>query len=613
MSNVKLALRGLRGESSTDVARRTGAFGVLSTDTDEEALAKMSDATYGPEVVTARGADASLGIRMDRIDDKVRLDGSDNVGIGDEALQSIDGGTLNLGIGPQAGRDMEAGDRNTFVGHGAGALAASGDDMTMVGTQAGNLRTGGSNATLIGSQANGNVAVNSIDCTHVGWQAGLNASGAENTTVGVKALLNGTGIRNVVMGAYAGGGVSDGQRCVFLGYNAAGAGIGHFNSADNAIAIGFGSYCTADSQVSLGNADVKEMLLGTVRTALVMSTQRNYFFGNSGNFDTDNGGCVAVGEAALRNANGALNATAVGDLAMQYHVSGNGCSAFGARALWNSTGCIDTTMVGNRAGASMTTGVGATGIGFRVLEFATESRDATGVGDSALWLYQGNGAVAVGYRAAEYTTGGDEGIYIGRAAGVNRADGERCVFVGAEAGSFPGAAVDPDDGVGAVSAGDRVIGVGYRALANTTGDDHVAVGDEAGLSITGGSGSIFIGSDAGNNGSQKVDAANAIAIGQGAFTTADNQAVLGNASITQTILRGELKVAPEVALPAGGSASVGIEATAAGLGVYFGSGAPTLSAAKGSLYMRSDGSGTNDRMYVNTDGGTTWTAVVTVA
>jgi hypothetical protein len=31
-----------------------------------------------------------------------------------------------------------------------------------------------------------------------------------------------------------------------------------------------------------------------------------------------------------------------------------------------------------------------------------------------------------------------------------------------------------------------------------------------------------------------------------------------------------------------------------------------------SLYMRSDGSGVNDRMYVNTDSGTTWTAVVTV-
>ncbi len=39
----------------------------------------------------------------------------------------------------------------------------------------------------------------------------------------------------------------------------------------------------------------------------------------------------------------------------------------------------------------------------------------------------------------------------------------------------------------------------------------------------------------------------------------------------------------------------------------------SVSAAKSSLYLRSDGSTTNDRMYVNTNGTTTWTAVTTVA
>ena len=48
------------------------------------------------------------------------------------------------------------------------------------------------------------------------------------------------------------------------------------------------------------------------------------------------------------------------------------------------------------------------------------------------------------------------------------------------------------------------------------------------------------------------------------------------------------------------------------LGITFGSGVPTLNAQKGSLYLRTDGTGTNDRMYVNTNGAATWTAVVTV-
>jgi hypothetical protein len=49
------------------------------------------------------------------------------------------------------------------------------------------------------------------------------------------------------------------------------------------------------------------------------------------------------------------------------------------------------------------------------------------------------------------------------------------------------------------------------------------------------------------------------------------------------------------------------------LGIYVGSGAPTISAGQGSLYIRTDGSSTSTRLYVNTDGGTTWTNVTTAA
>lgn len=66
------------------------------------------------------------------------------------------------------------------------------------------------------------------------------------------------------------------------------------------------------------------------------------------------------------------------------------------------------------------------------------------------------------------------------------------------------------------------------------------------------------------------------------------------------------------AIPAGGTAGVGYSfSSTANFGVFFGSGTPTLAAAKGSLYLRSDGSGVADRMYVNTDGSTAWTAITT--
>lgn len=68
------------------------------------------------------------------------------------------------------------------------------------------------------------------------------------------------------------------------------------------------------------------------------------------------------------------------------------------------------------------------------------------------------------------------------------------------------------------------------------------------------------------------------------------------------------------AIPAGGAATTGfMVSSTANFGIFFGSSAPTLSAAKGSLYLRSDGTGTTDRAYINTNGTTTWTALTTVA
>jgi hypothetical protein len=66
-------------------------------------------------------------------------------------------------------------------------------------------------------------------------------------------------------------------------------------------------------------------------------------------------------------------------------------------------------------------------------------------------------------------------------------------------------------------------------------------------------------------------------------------------------------------LTAGGVAAFIGTNVAAGMGIYMGSGAPTVAAAKGSLYLRSDGSGTGDRAYINTNGSTTWTALTTAA
>jgi len=102
-----------------------------------------------------------------------------------------------------------------------------------------------------------------------------------------------------------------------------------------------------------------------------------------------------------------------------------------------------------------------------------------------------------------------------------------------------------------------------------------------------------------------------------AFVTrnANNLLVAGRlTNVGDWTVTGSMQALSATAIPAGGTAGAGVKIfSTSNFGVFGGSGAPTLSAAKGSLYLRSDGSGTGDRAYINTDGGTTWTALTTAA
>ncbi len=75
---------------------------------------------------------------------------------------------------------------------------------------------------------------------------------------------------------------------------------------------------------------------------------------------------------------------------------------------------------------------------------------------------------------------------------------------------------------------------------------------------------------------------------------------------------GNITADSDIAPVAGGAQAIQM-GTTAGFGVFFGSGAPTITAAAGSLYLRTDGSSVSTRAYINTTGSTTWTAITTAA
>ena len=95
----------------------------------------------------------------------------------------------------------------------------------------------------------------------------------------------------------------------------------------------------------------------------------------------------------------------------------------------------------------------------------------------------------------------------------------------------------------------------------------------------------------------------------GALTGPVTATTVTAASVSAT---GNVTADSGTAPAAGGMLAFQMSSTA-GLGIYVGSGAPTIAAAQGSLYIRTDGSSTSTRLYVNTTGSTTWTNVTTAA
>ena len=97
-------------------------------------------------------------------------------------------------------------------------------------------------------------------------------------------------------------------------------------------------------------------------------------------------------------------------------------------------------------------------------------------------------------------------------------------------------------------------------------------------------------------------------------TTATFGAATSVTSLAATTVSatGNVTADSATALVAGGASAFIATNTAVGMGMYIGSGAPTIAAAKGSIYLRSDGSSTSTRLYVS-DGSTTWIAVTTAS
>ncbi len=183
--------------------------------------------------------------------------------------------------------------------------------------------------------------------------------------------------------------------------------------------------------------------------------------------------------------------------------------------------------------------------------------------------------------------GSTSGFYVGSSSGTQLAINTASTFAG--------------DMINAQNAGNSLFRV--RSVS----------GAATGLGITGAAAAAGLAIavlSSGNNENLTFDAKGSGTISLGTVSTGN--IVLGRATTGVSLsVTGPLTAKSGTATTAagGGASPVGpaiLFSSTAGLGIYWGSGAPTsLVAAAGSLYIRTDGT-TNARIYQNTDGSTTW-------
>ena len=176
---------------------------------------------------------------------------------------------------------------------------------------------------------------------------------------------------------------------------------------------------------------------------------------------------------------------------------------------------------------------------------------------------------------------------------------------------------------GFVSAAGNVTGGNIRTAGLISATGNVTGGNIIGI-VAAGSNTITTSGNISGGNLIGIVAAGSNTITTTGNITGGNILTGGLVSATANITGGNIRTGGQVsatgnalflagtAVPVGGTAGAGIMmSSTTNLGVFFGSGAPTIAAAQGSLYLRTDGSSTSTRLYVNTTGSTTWTNVTT--
>ena len=522
----------------------------FTSDADENLIAgTCAGGTYDPSSGTA-----CFNIFLGSCAGKCITEGDYNVFLGDRAGCSNTTGGRNFFVGGSAGIANTTGQNNTFFGGFAGQENLSGTDNFFVGYTAGRCNTVGNYNTFLGAQAGTNNTTGSYN-NFIGQVAGMgNTTGSYNTMIGMGAgrCATVTGTDNTFFGRYAGKCASgSGCRNTFLGYFAGCVNttgdrnnfIGVFAGCKNTTGDNnnfIGRYAGIGNTTGSNNNMIGD---GAGRCAAVTG-ENNVFLGSC------TGKC-ASGSGGSNNS--------IGYEAGYCNTTGSNNNFIGMRAGCDNTTGGNNNFIGRVAGAANTTGSCNNMIGYGAGSDATitgshnnilgtfAGKDASGSGAhnflvgyyAGSTITTGSNNINIGCESGRCSTTGDNNTFIGRQTGKCTTTGTSNVFLGNNVGFanttgtkniYIGSGIADNavsscananiiigqnsakcisgncniilgcctTGGGATFTGDHNFIAGYCAgKLQTTGDNNLIIGQNAGLTNTGSS-NVMLGTSAGN-------------------------------------------------------------------------------------------------------------------
>jgi len=495
------------------------AMGVDTLNSISGALS-IGDTAYGSKALTSLTTNSSY-----------------NSAFGYNTLSLLSSGSNNnTAIGYNSGSSQTSYTQCTFLGSGADTNTGSLSNTTAIGygaiaTQSNQIMLGNSSITSVvpGASAALGTSGNPWDSATIGTSGSSAINIATGTSSATVNLATGSGGSTLNLGFGSGFtvdpsgnvGISTGVGVSILGIQSQSANyiqIGQDSTTtitELAGTINIGIRNTPNT-INIGTAAARTIGIGFVGATTVTSSTLNLSAGslniatcNNGNINiqTTGGGTYSV-NIGTSNTTTSLIGTA------NINTTGSAATNIG------TTSYSGTISIGN---ASSTTSL------LGIANINTSGSAATNIG---IGSYSGTISIGNYVGPSTFFTNGlmTGNVYSNATTNHNVGLGQGC-FVNLTSGTYATAL-----GISSLinlTSGNYNTACGYNGLSGvTTGSHNLGVGFQAGQTLTTGSNCVIIGSDSDVS---STSSSNRIALGQGITVSNDNQAVIGNTSITSII------------------------------------------------------------------------------